>query len=196
MNELRVMGMLARRGIAQTFRRPQLLAPIVVFPSLFLAANTGGAGRATQLPGFPHVHGFLDFELPAAMLQSTLIAGVGTGIAIAIDIESGFLDRLLAAPIRRASFVLGRLAASGVLGVLAGVWFLTVGLIAGAHIEGGVAGALIVLLLCGLAATAAMVHEATGGRRTRLWRVLAVLGGLALVSLGLAVADDPGWVRL
>jgi ABC-2 type transport system permease protein len=125
-----------------------------VFPSLFLAANTGGAGRATQLPGFPHVHGFLDFELPAAMLQSTLIAGVGTGIAIAIDIESGFLDRLLAAPIRRASFVLGRLAASGVLGVFAGVWFLTVGLIAGAHIEGGVAGALIVLLLCGLAATA------------------------------------------
>jgi hypothetical protein len=52
------------------------------------------------------------------------------------------------------------------------------------------------VLLCGLAAIAAMVHEATGGRRSRLWRVLAVLGGLALVSLGLAVADDPGWVRL
>jgi hypothetical protein len=52
------------------------------------------------------------------------------------------------------------------------------------------------VLLCGLAAIAAMVHEATGGRRARLWRVLAVLGGLALVSLGLAVADDPGWVRL
>lgn len=52
------------------------------------------------------------------------------------------------------------------------------------------------VLLCGLAAIAAMVHEATGRRRTRLWRVFAVLGGLALVSLGLAVADDPGWVRL
>jgi ABC-2 type transport system permease protein len=153
-NELRVMGMLARRGIAQTFRRPQLLAPIVVFPSLFLAANTGGAGHATQLSGFPKVHGFLDFELPAAMLQSTLIAGVGAGIAIAIDIETGFLDRLLAAPVRRSSFVLGRLASAGVLGVFAGVWFLAIGLIAGAHIQGGVLGALLVLALCGLAAMA------------------------------------------
>jgi ABC-2 type transport system permease protein len=153
-NELRVMGILARRGIAQTFRRPQFLAPIVVFPTLFLAANTGGAGRATQLDGFPKVHGFLDFELPAAMLQSTLIAGVGAGIAIAIDIENGFIDRLLASPIHRASFVIGRLAATGVLGMCAGIWFLVVGLLGGAHIAGGVPGAIIVLLMLGLAATA------------------------------------------
>lgn len=154
MNELRVVGVLARRGLAQTFRRPQFLSPIVIFPSLFLAANTGAAGSATKLPGFPHVHGFLDFELPAAMLQSTLLVGVGAGIAIALDIEMGFLDRLLAAPIRRASFVLGRLAAASVLGVVAGVWFLALGLICGAHIAGGVPGALIVLVLLALSATA------------------------------------------
>ncbi|HLM04835.1 MAG TPA: hypothetical protein VK402_06555 [Blastococcus sp.] len=53
-----------------------------------------------------------------------------------------------------------------------------------------------VVLLCGLAATAAMVHEATGGRRTRLWRVLAVLGVLALGCLALAVAGDPTRVPL
>ena len=154
MNELRVIAMLARRGLAQSFRRPQFIAPIVVFPTLFLVANTGGAGRATDLPGFPQVHGFLDFELPAAMLQSTLLAGVSTGLAIALDIESGFVDRLLSAPIRRSSFVLGRVATTGALGVLSALWFLAAGLIGGAHVKGGVGGALLVIVLMALAATA------------------------------------------
>ena len=59
----------------QAFRRPQFLAPILVFPSLFLAINTGGAGRAVDLPQFPEVNGFLDFQLAGAMLQSTMLAG-------------------------------------------------------------------------------------------------------------------------
>ncbi len=50
--------------------------------------------------------------------------------------------------------------------------------------------------LCGLAATAAMVHEATGTRRTRLWRVLAVLAVLAVGCLALAAAADPTRVPL
>jgi ABC-2 type transport system permease protein len=152
--ELRVVCALARRGLAQTFRRPQFLAPIVLFPSLFLAANVGGAGRATHLPGFPDVHGFLDFELPAAMLQGTLLTGVSGGIALALDIELGFIDRLLAAPIRRPSFVIGRLLTTGVLGVLTGVWFIAAGLVFGARIAGGVPGALLVLAQLGLAAMA------------------------------------------
>ena len=53
-----------------------------------------------------------------------------------------------------------------------------------------------VVLLCGLAATAAMVHEAVGARRSRLWRTLAVLAGLAVVALALAVAADPTRVPL
>ena len=154
MNELRVQAALARRALAQTFRRPQFLAPIVIFPTLFLAANVGGAGRATELPQFPDVHGFLDFQMPAAMLQATLLTGVSTGIAIALDIEVGFVDRLFAAPIRRASFVLGRVAATGILGVLAGIWFMVIGLIFGAHIAGGVPAVLLVLALAGLASMA------------------------------------------
>jgi ABC-2 type transport system permease protein len=153
-NELRVTGVLARRGLSQTLRRAQFIAPVVVFPTLFLIANAGGAAKATDLPGFPDVRGFLDFELPAAMLQSTMLAGVSTGIAIAIDIENGFIDRLLSAPIRRSSFVFGRVATTAVLGVCSGIWFLAAGLIGGAHIEGGVAGALIVLALMGLSAAA------------------------------------------
>jgi ABC-2 type transport system permease protein len=153
-HEGRVVAALGRRSVKQAFRRPQFLAPIIVFPSLFLAVNTGGAGRAVDLPQFPPVHGFLDFQLAGAMLQSTMLAGVSAAIALALDMEIGFTDRLVAAPISRWSFVLGRLTATGVLGLVSGTWFLTIGLIFGAHIAGGVGGALVVLLLVGLNAMA------------------------------------------
>jgi ABC-2 type transport system permease protein len=149
-----VVGALGRRSVVQTFRRPQFLAPILVFPSLFLAVNTGGAGRAVDLPEFPPVHGFLDFQLAGAMLQATMLAGVSGAIALALDIEIGFIDRLVAAPIARASFVIGRLIATAVLGLVAAAWFLGVGLVFGAHIAGGVAGALVVVVLVVLNAVA------------------------------------------
>ena len=71
----RVVAALGRRSIRQTFRRPQLMAPIIIFPTLLLAVQTGGAGRAVDLPGFPEVNGFLDFMLAGAMIQSCLLAG-------------------------------------------------------------------------------------------------------------------------
>ena len=150
----RVTISLARRGLRQAFRRPQFLAPLVIFPTLMLAANTGGAGRATSLPGFPHVDGFLDFELAAAMLQSTMLAGVSGGIALALDFEIGFIDRLFIAPISRYSIILGRVIATAVLGFCTGLWFLLGGLAFGAHIKAGVPGALLILVLICLAAAA------------------------------------------
>jgi ABC-2 type transport system permease protein len=152
--DLRATGALARRSLSQTIRYPRYLAPLVIFPSLFLAVNVGGAGRATDLPGFPDVHGFLDFELAAAMLQAAMLTGVSSGMALGIDIERGFIDRLIAAPIARPVVVSGRLAANAVLGVFIGTWFLAVGLIFGAHVEGGVLGVLQVMLLLALAALA------------------------------------------
>jgi ABC-2 type transport system permease protein len=152
--DLRVIGALGRRSIRQTFRRPQFLAPILIFPTLFLAVNTGGAGRATEIPGFPEVHGFLDFELAGAMVQAAMLAGVSGGIALALDIEMGFFDRLVASPIRRYAMVAGRLAATGLLGVMVALWFMAGGLIFGAHIAGGVPGALIIIVLTTLAALA------------------------------------------
>ena len=171
---LRVVGALARRSLTQTFRRPQFLAPILLFPTLLLAINTGGAGRAIDLPAFPQVGGFLDFQLAASTLQATMLAAVSGGVALALDFELGFTDRLLAAPIPRWAIVVGRLAGTAVMGVVAAVWFLLLGLAFGARVEGGVAGALVVLGLGGLAAAA------FGG----LGAALAVRSGKASVVQG------------
>lgn len=141
---------LARRALRNSLRRPQLLAPLLVFPSLLLAINVGGLERTTALPGFPDA-GFLDFQLAAAITQSLLLGGVSAGIAAALDIESGFFDRLVAAPIPRAAIVLGRLVAVAVLSLFQALFFIALGLVFGAHIAGGAGGTLLVLATATLA---------------------------------------------
>lgn len=138
---------LARRALRNSLRRPQFLAPLVLFPTLFLAVNVGGLERATSLEGFPRVDGFLDFQLAAAITQSLLLGGVSAGIAAALDIEGGFFDRLVASPTPRLAIVLGRVLAAGVIAALQVVYFLVLGMIFGASVQGGVVGVLCVLAI-------------------------------------------------
>ena len=188
---LRVIGALGVRSVKQTLRRPQLLAPIILIPSVLLAIQTAGAGRAVDLPGFPQVNGFLDFMLAGAMIQSTLLAGNSGGIALAVDIEMGFTDRLLAAPIARFSIVLGRLAGTAALGALSAVWFIAIGLIFGAQIEEGVGGVVLMVLFVTLSAVAFGGLGAAIALRTGSASVVQGLFPLVFVILFLSSAFFP-----
>lgn len=150
----RVVAALGLRSVKQTARRPQLAAPLIVFPTLLLAIQTGGAGNAIELAGFPQVNGFLDFMLAGAMVQAVLLAGNSGAIALALDIEMGFTDRLFSAPIARFGVVLGRLSGTAVLGALTAIWFLAIGVIFGVHIEEGVLGVIWIVLLVAASALA------------------------------------------
>ena len=193
---LRVIAALGARSVKQTFRRPQLMAPILVFPTLLLAIQVGGAGRAVDLPGFPHVNGFLDFMLAGAMIQSTLLAGNSGGIALAVDIEMGFTDRLLAAPISRFAIVAGRLAGTAALGALTAVWFIAIGLIFGARIDEGIPGALVMVFFVTLSAVAFGGLGAAIALRTGRASVVQGLFPLVFVILFLSSAFFPANLML
>jgi len=186
-----VVRALGARSIRQTFRRPQLLAPIVIFPTLLLAVQTGGAGASIELPGFPPVQSFLQFMLAGAMMQSMMLAGNSGGIAFAVDIEMGFTDRLFAAPIPRFAIVLGRLAGTAALGLFASIWFLAIGLVFGAHIEGGIPGALLAMALVTASALAVGGIGAAIALRTGSASVVQGLFPLVLVVLFLSSAFFP-----
>ena len=126
---------------------------MLAFPSLLLAVNTGGLSQATKLPGFPPVPSFFDFQLPASISQSLLLGGVGTGIAVALELELGFFDRLVAAPIPRSSIVVGRLLSSAAIALIQVTWFIGLDLIFGSGVEGGIPGVLIVYSIGALAGT-------------------------------------------
>ena len=187
----RVVRALGARSIRQTFRRPQLISPIVVFPTLLLAIQTGGAGAGVELPGFPPVQSFLQFMLAGSMMQAMMLAGNSGGIAFAVDIEMGFTDRLFAAPIPRFAIVLGRLAGTAALGLFASIWFLAIGLIFGAEIEGGVPGALLAMALVTASALAVGGIGAAIALRTGSASVVQGLFPLVLVVLFLSSAFFP-----
>jgi len=188
---LRVVRALGLRSVRQTFRRPQLMAPILVFPTLLLAIQTGGAGSAVELPGFPPVQSFLQFMLAGAMMQSLMLAGNSGGIALAVDIEMGFTDRLFAAPIPRYAIVLGRLAGTAALGLFAALWFLAIGLTFGAEIHSGVPGALIAIVLVTATAMAVGGLGAAIALRSGSASVVQGLFPLVLVVLFLSTAFFP-----
>ncbi|HEY5053001.1 MAG TPA: ABC transporter permease [Solirubrobacterales bacterium] len=188
---VRVVRALGMRSIRQTFRRPQLIAPIIVFPTILLAIQTGGAGAAINLPGFPEVQSFLQFMLAGAMMQSLMLAGNSGGIALAVDIEMGFTDRLFSAPIPRFAIVLGRLAGTAALGLFASLWFLTIGLIFGAEIVSGVPGALIAIALVTASAMAVGGIGAAIALRTGSASVVQGLFPLVLVVLFISTAFFP-----
>jgi ABC-2 type transport system permease protein len=187
----RVVRALGARSVRQTFRRPQLISPIIVFPTLLLAIQTGGAGAGVELPGFPPVQSFLQFMLAGSMMQAMMLAGNSGGIAFAVDIEMGFTDRLFAAPIPRFAIVLGRLAGTAALGLFASIWFLAIGLVFGAHVEGGVPGALLAMALITASALAVGGIGAAIALRSGSASVVQGLFPLVLVVLFLSSAFFP-----
>jgi ABC-2 type transport system permease protein len=154
MKEHRVVAALGRRAVSVQFRRAQLLMPTFVLPLMLLAVIASGTSAAQGLPGFPDVESYLAFVVPGTIIQGTILAGLTAGISMASDIEFGFFDRLLAAPVNRTSLVLGRLTGTLALSLLQTTFFLLVALLFGARYPGGVPGALATLVLAAITACA------------------------------------------
>jgi ABC-2 type transport system permease protein len=194
--EARVVGALGRRSVTQTLRRPQLAAPLILFPTALLAIQTAGAGRAINLPEFPPVDNFLSFMLAGAIVQSVMMTGNSGAIAFAIDIEMGFTDRLFAAPISRYAVVLGRLAATAVLGGIIALYFIVLGLVFGASINEGLLAALWITVLVSAAALAFGSIGAAIALRTNSASVVQGIFPLVFVILFLSDAFFPANLML
>jgi len=143
---------LGRRALSVQFRRAQLLMPTFVLPLMLLAVIASGTSAAQGLTEFPDVASYLGFVVPGTIIQGALLAGLTTGTQLAGDIEGGFFDRLLAAPVPRVSLVLGRLCGTLGLAVIQSAFFLVVALAFGAEYPGGVGGALAVIVVAAITA--------------------------------------------
>ncbi len=142
---------LSRRSVVSLLRQPELIVPALLFPLLIFGFQAAGLGPATDIPGFP-VDSYLDFLLAFPLVQGALFAAVSAGTDLARDIESGFLNRLSMTPMNPAALLVGILAGVVALSLLQAAVFLAVGLIAGAKIEAGILGTLVLVALTMLTA--------------------------------------------
>lgn len=127
----------AWRTLHNSFTRPSVLLPSLLFPLFFFTAFAGGLSRLDQAPGFDYPAGYTAFQFAYILVQSAAFGGVFTGFAIARDFESGFARRLLLAAPNRAGIVAGYAVAA------LGRWLFTatavtiVALLAGMDVLGG-----------------------------------------------------------
>jgi ABC-2 type transport system permease protein len=189
--EARVVRALGRRAFSVQFRRAQLLMPTFVLPLMLMAVVASGTSAAQGLDAFPDVSSYLAFIVPGTITQGTILAGLTTGIAMASDVEFGFFDRLLAAPVRRTSLVLGRLWGTLVLSLLQTSFFLAVALIFGARYPGGVGGVLATLCLAAITAVGMGGFSAAIALRTGSLSLLQSLFPFMFVLLFTAPAFFP-----
>ena len=144
---------LARRSTLKTLRQPFQLFPIVFFPVILLAVNASGLKAVTNLPGFP-TDSYISFAIAVAFIQGAMFSLINTGTNLAEDIENGFFNRLALTPLRRVSLIAGLLVGVAILGVMQSAVYMLIGLIAGAHLDAGFGGVIVVLILGSLTAVA------------------------------------------
>ncbi len=138
--------LLSRRSVREVVRLPEATIPTLFIPLFFLAVNIGQI--STTFPSttpFLHGQGYVGFQLPVSLMFAVCTAT--SGLALVTEIDQGYFDKLLVAPIRRSSIIFGRLAADLVRGLAVSTLVLLVALAFGAQMRSGVAGALVLVVL-------------------------------------------------
>ncbi len=135
---------LTKRSVLGRLRQPAIIAPSFIFPLFFAALGSASFHKLAEDPYFTKniATSFLNYAIAGAVLQGVLFASTSAAADLAIDIEQGFFERLLASPISRTSIVLGRLAGSMVVAVFQVTIFLMIFIGAGARIKSGAFGFL------------------------------------------------------
>jgi ABC-2 type transport system permease protein len=175
------VGTLARRSVTRTLRQPAMVVPALTFPLLLLAINTGGLDSATRLPGFP-ADSYIDFALAIAFVQGAIFAANSAGTNIAMDIETGYLSRLS---------LTGQLSGIVALGLIQAGLFLAAGVLAGAGIETGVAGAVVIVVLATIISLAFGSLGAFAALRTGSGEAVQGLFPLLFAALFLSSVNLP-----
>src|SRR5919201_2373664 len=141
--------LLGRRSVREVVRYPEATIPTLFIPLFFLAVNIGQVSKTfpSSTP-FLHGQGYVAFQLPVSLMFA--VATATTGLALVTEIDGGYFDKLLVAPIRRTSLILGRLGADLVRGLAASTVVLIAGIAFGAHVESGPIGAVLVVVLAAL----------------------------------------------
>jgi ABC-2 type transport system permease protein len=146
---MRETALLARRAVREVWRLPAATLPAVFIPVFFLIVNIGQVNRVFP-PSTPFLEGqhYVAFQVPVSLVFA--VSSATSGLAMVTDIDIGYMDKLLAAPIRRTAIVWGRLAADLVRGIAVSALVLAVGFAFGARVRSGVPGVVLLILLSAL----------------------------------------------
>lgn len=190
---------IATRSLRNIRRLPSAFLPALLMPLVQAIAFSGTFYAITQVPGFPTDRS-INWYMPLAALMGSSFAGIGIGFAAIRDIESGFYDRLLMAPVPRRVLVIGPLLSALVRAALVVTIVFAAGVLLGARLSDGPLG-LLLLYVAGLGMATIGTGWGLGlAYRFRDMRAAAVMQLTLFLSLFLTTAQAPlsimeGWLH-
>ena len=127
-----------------------MLQPIIIIPPLFITAFffvvfSAGFDGLIFLPEFP-TDDYQAFLTPMIVVQAIIFTSADAGLALITDMLSGYLDKLLLAPINRLSILAGHLLVAATRGLLQGLVVILIAFAFGVSFETGALGVIVLLL--------------------------------------------------
>ncbi|MYD35993.1 MAG: hypothetical protein F4X20_03060 [Dehalococcoidia bacterium] len=134
------------RNFRAWITQPGQFLPTIFINIIFMVVFVAAFDNVSMLPGFP-TDSYVTYLMPMIIVQAMIFSGIDAGFNLLTDDLSGYLNKLLLAPIYRIAILLGVLLVSATRGAIQGVTIIAVGLLMGASSESGMLGLLFVLLL-------------------------------------------------
>jgi ABC-2 type transport system permease protein len=139
---------LAVRSLRNIRRLPSTFLPAVLMPIFQAIAFAGTFFAITQIPGFPTDRS-INWFMPLAVVLGSGFAGIGIGLAMVRDIETGFYDRIRMTPAPRSSLITGPWLSALARSLIVTSAVVAVGMLFGARLSGTIVG-LLPLYVAGL----------------------------------------------
>ena len=133
----------AKRALKKFLRTPQLVVLGTIQGVMFLLIFRYVFGGAIGVGGIDYVN----FLVPGFITTGILFGGMGASIAMAEDLEQGFVDRLRSLPMPRTSVLAGRALADTAIGIWSTTLMVIIGFAVGFRIHGTVGQAVLAYLL-------------------------------------------------
>lgn len=137
---------IAGRALRAVPKDLESVIPPVMIAVFFFLVNIGTLKNLTQgaAPGFDYTA----FQMATAILLG--VTGVSRAPAVVLDVQNGYLDRLLMTPVRRSAILVGHMTADVAIAAALTVPIVVLGLVLGVDFATGPLGILVFVAMASL----------------------------------------------
>lgn len=179
-------GYLFIRYLKKLVRNPILLFFSLFQPIIFLLLFTQLFSKFSTLPGFLAATGassYLQFATAGILLQNAFGSALQSGTSIVLDLDTGYLQKMLVTPVSRYAILLGRLTSDAFRVIAQSAIILALAYALGATVETGVVGILLMLFTVAFFGLAWSGISLAIGLKTRSSETVFAIGGFLTFPL-------------
>jgi ABC-2 type transport system permease protein len=193
---------LTGRSLRALLRTPALVCFSILQPLIMLTLFSQIFGSITSTANFPPGMSYINYLLPAILVNTAMQSSLASGIGLVQDMSNGVLARFRSLPIRPSTVLLARNLSDAVRTAFQLVLMIAFGvLVFGFRPDGGTLGTLAALglaLVVGWALSWVFIAIAAWVRKAELMQTVGFLAMFPLMfasSAFVPVSGLPGWLQ-